>query len=119
MLVSGKPGIGKSRLAAEIVERIAAEPNTRLRYFCTPHHTESAYYPIIRNMERGSGFEPGDGPQAKLDKLDALLTQTSASVDEKAIFAELLSLPWGSRYPMPDLAPQEFRRSPSRQWRAD
>ena len=71
-----RPGIGKSRLAAALLERLAGEPHTRLRYFCSPQHTDSALYPIIGQMERAAGFARDDTPQAKLDKLDALLAQT-------------------------------------------
>ena len=52
VLLSGEAGIGKSRLTAALVERLAGEPHTRLRYFCSPQHTDSAFYPIISQMER-------------------------------------------------------------------
>ena len=76
VLLSGEPGIGKSRLTAALLERLAAEPHTRLRYFCSPQHTDSALYPIISQMERAAGFAHDDTAQAKLDKLDALLAQS-------------------------------------------
>ena len=79
VLLSGEAGIGKSRLTAALLERLAAEPHTRLRYFCSPQHTDSAFYPIIGQMERAAGFAHDDTPQAKLDKLDAVLAQTSTS----------------------------------------
>ena len=79
VLLSGEAGIGKSRLTAALLERLAAEPHTRLRYFCSPQHTDSAFYPIIGQMERAAGLAHDDTPQAKLDKLDALLAQTSTS----------------------------------------
>ena len=79
VLLSGEPGIGKSRLTAALLERLASEPHTRLRYFCSPQHTDSALYPIISQMERAAGFAHDDTSQAKLDKLDALLAQTSTS----------------------------------------
>jgi class 3 adenylate cyclase/predicted ATPase len=110
VLLCGEPGIGKSRLAAAVLDRIAAEPHFRLRYFCSPHHSDSALYPIIQRMERAAGFEPGDDVQARLDKLDTLLGQISTSAEDKAIFADLLSLPSGERYPKLDLTPQQRRR---------
>ena len=79
VLLSGEPGIGKSRLTAALLERLATEPHTRLRYFCSPQHTDSAFYPIISQMERAAGFAHDDTAQAKLDKLDALLAQSSTS----------------------------------------
>ena len=71
VLLSGEAGIGKSRLTAALLERLATEPHTRLRYFCSPQHTDSALYPIISQMERAAGFTHDDTAQAKLDKLDA------------------------------------------------
>ena len=79
VLLSGEAGIGKSRLTAALLERLAGEPHTRLRYFCSPQHTDSAFYPIIGQMERAAGFVHDDTAQARLDKLDALLAQTSTS----------------------------------------
>src|ERR1700719_2055301 len=79
VLLSGEAGIGKSRLTAALLERLANEPHTRLRYFCSPQHTDSAFYPIIGQMERAAGLAREDTPQARLDKLDALLAQTSTS----------------------------------------
>ena len=76
VLLSGEPGIGKSRLIAALSERLATEPHTRLRYFCSPQHTDSALYPIISQLERAAGFTYEDSAQAKLDKLDALLARS-------------------------------------------
>ena len=110
VLLSGEAGIGKSRLTAALLERLATEPHTRLRYFCSPQHTDSAFYPIIGQMERAAGFAHGDAAQAKLDKLDALLAQTSTSKQDAALFAEMLSLPNDGRYPALELAPQQRRQ---------
>jgi class 3 adenylate cyclase/predicted ATPase len=109
VLLSGEAGIGKSRLTAALLERLASEPHTRLRYFCSPQHTDSAFHPIISQMERAAGFAHDDTVQAKLDKLDAVLAQTSTSKQDAALFAEMLSLPNEGRYPTLDLAP-ELRR---------
>ena len=110
VLLSGEAGIGKSRLTAALLERLAGEPHTRLRYFCSPQHTDSAFYPIIGQMERAAGFAHDDTPQAKLDKLDAVLAQTSTSKQDAALFAEMLSLPNDGRYPALDLAPEQRRQ---------
>ena len=93
VLLSGEPGIGKSRLTAALLEAIAPEPHTRLRTFCSPQHTDSTLYPTISRIERAAGFMRDDTPQAKLDKLDALLAQSSTSADDAALLAAMLSLP--------------------------
>ena len=110
VLLSGEAGIGKSRLAAALLERLAQTPHTRLRYFCSPQNTDSAFLPIISQMERATGFAHGDLPTTKLDKLDALLTQSSTSSQHAALFAEMLSLPNDGRYPKLELSPQERRQ---------
>jgi predicted ATPase len=110
VLLSGEPGIGKSRLTAALMERLATEPHTRLRYFCSPQHTDSAFYPLIGQMERAAGFARDDTPQAKLDKVAAVLAQTSTSVQDAALFADMLSLPNDGRYPEFDLTPEQRRQ---------
>ena len=110
VLLSGEAGIGKSRLTAALLERLASEPHTRLRYFCSPQHTDSALYPIIGQMERAAALAREDTPQAKLDKLDAMLARTSTSKQDAALFAEMLSLPNDGRYPALDLVPQQRRQ---------
>jgi predicted ATPase len=110
VLLSGEAGIGKSRLTAALMERLTTEPHTRLRYFCSPQHTDSAFYPIIGQMERAAGLAHDDSATAKLDKLDALLAQTSTSKQDAALIAELLSLPSDGRHPTLNLAPQPRRQ---------
>ena len=110
VLLSGEAGIGKSRLAAALVERLAQTPHTRLRYFCSPQHANSAFFPIISQMERAAGFAHGDSPKTKLDKLDALLTQSFTSPQDAALVAEMLSLPHDGRYPKLEQAPQQRRQ---------
>ena len=62
VLISGEPGIGKSRLTAALAEHVAGEAHTRLRYFCSPHHQDSALYPVIVRLERAARFARDDGP---------------------------------------------------------
>src|SRR5262249_39229363 len=71
VLISGEPGIGKSRIAQTIVERLSGEPHTRLRYFCSPHHQDSALYPSIAQLERAAGFRRDDTDEQRVDKLEA------------------------------------------------
>jgi class 3 adenylate cyclase/predicted ATPase len=110
VLISGEAGIGKSGLTAALLERLSGEAHTRLRYFCSPQHTDSAFHPIIGQMERAAGLAHDDKPQARLDKLDAVLTQTSTSMEDAALFAEMLSLANDGRYPALDLAPEQRRQ---------
>src|SRR5262245_57385411 len=110
VLISGEAGIGKSRLIAALLERLTPEPHTRLRYFCSPQHTDSAFYPVIGQMERAAGLLHDDTSQQKLDKLDALLAQTSTSKQDAAFIAEMLSLPNDGRYPALELTPQQRRQ---------
>ncbi len=110
VLLSGEPGIGKSRLIAALSERLTTEPYTRLRYFCSPQHTDSALYPIISQLERAAEFTYEDSVQAKLDKLDALLARSFTPRRDAALIAELLSLPNDGRYPVVELLPQQRRQ---------
>ena len=110
VLLSGEAGIGKSRLAAALMEDLAGEPHTRLRYFCSPQHTDSALYPIIGQMERAAGFAHDDAVPVKLDKLDTVLAQSLTPRQDAALFADMLSLPNDGRYPTLELTPQQRRQ---------
>src|SRR4029077_16755316 len=93
VLISGEPGIGKSRLAAARFEHVGNEPHTRLRYFCSPHHQDSALYPFIAQLEHAAGFARDDAVEAKLGKLRALLAPGTRDDNDIALLSELLSLP--------------------------
>ena len=111
VLISGEPGIGKSRLVAALEERIAGEPYTPLRYQCSPHHTNSALYPFIAQLERAAGFKADDASEQRLDKLEALLAIAAPRVQDTApLFAALLSIPFGDRYPRLAPNPAQQRR---------
>src|SRR6516164_4502405 len=113
VLISGEPGIGKSRLAAALAERIAGEPYMRLRYQCSPYHTSSALRPFIAQLERAAGFKADDVPEQRLDKLEALLAGGALQVQAVApLFAALLSIPFGERYaPLALTSTQQRRRT--------
>ena len=92
VLISGEPGIGKSRLMAALSAHIKSEPHIRLRYFCSPHHQDSALFPFKSQLERAAGFVREDTIDAKLGKLRALLAPGTRD-DDIALLSELLSLP--------------------------
>jgi predicted ATPase len=106
VLISAEPGVGKSRLAEALADRIAVEPHTRLRYFCSPHHQDSALYPVIAHMERVAGFVHADGPASRLLKLQALLATTAPPVEDLALIAVLHSLPTVDLAATLDVTPQ-------------
>ncbi|HEY2616909.1 MAG TPA: AAA family ATPase [Acetobacteraceae bacterium] len=105
VLISGEPGIGKSRLTVALSEQIGTDPHTRLRYFCSPHYQNSALYPVIVQLERAAGFERDDGPEEKLDKLETLL-EPLAEIGDVSLLVELLSVPGGGRFAPLALTPQ-------------
>ena len=110
VLISGEPGIGKSRIAQTIVELLGGEPHTRLRYFCSPHYQDSALYPSIAQLERAAGLRREDTAEQRLDKLEAVLAQGTNDLSEAVpLLADLLSIPTDDRYPPLNLTPQKHK----------
>jgi class 3 adenylate cyclase/tetratricopeptide (TPR) repeat protein len=108
VLLSGEPGIGKSRIAETILERLSGEPHTRLRLFCSPHHQDTAFYPSITQLERAAGFRRDDTDEQRLTKLEAVLALAANDLGEAVPpLAGLLSIPTGDRFPALDLTPQK------------
>ena len=111
VLLSGEPGIGKSRLVRELRERLEGEPHIRLLYQCSPHHTTSPLHPVIAQLERAAGFERDDPPEARLAKLEALLARGTDRLDQAVpLIAALLGVPTAERYALPDLTPQRQKQ---------
>ncbi len=110
VLVFGEAGIGKSHLTAALMEQLTSAAHTRLRYFGSPQHTESALHPVIVQLERAAGFAHDDTPAARLNKLDALLAQTSTSREDAGLIADILLLANDGRYPALELAPPRRRQ---------
>jgi class 3 adenylate cyclase/predicted ATPase len=106
VLISAEPGIGKSRLAETFRLSLEGEPHTRLRYFCSPHHQDSALFPFIAQLERAAGFEREDTPTTRLEKLEALVVANAPAEGDVQLAAELLSVPSNDRYPALELTPQ-------------
>ncbi|MBD9509127.1 AAA family ATPase [Ensifer sp. ENS10] len=107
VMLSGEPGIGKSRLTAALEERLMAEPHARLRYFCTPYHVNSPLYPVIQQLGRAAGLGGNDSASTKLDKLELFMLQSVADKTEVGpLLAALLSIDFTGRYPPIKLTPQ-------------
>jgi hypothetical protein len=106
VLLSGEPGIGKSRLIAALEERLQGEPCTRLRYFCSPYYQESPLYPVIVQLGRAAGFSRVDAAAERRAKLRALLAATATSGEDAALLANLLSIPTEGVLPALHLSPQ-------------
>ena len=111
MLLAGDPGIGKSRLVAELRARLRGEPHTNLRYFCSPYYQASPLYPVIARLEYEAGFVRHDGPQDKLRKLEALLAPGSPSSEDVSLIADLLGIPANESFPELKLSPQREEAS--------
>jgi class 3 adenylate cyclase len=110
VVLTGEPGIGKSRLARALCERVRSEPHTPLIYHCSPYHQDSALYPVIRQLLRAASIGRDDDTDTKLDKLESLLAQSSENlVEDMPLFAALLSIPGGHRYPLSNLTPQRLK----------
>jgi class 3 adenylate cyclase/predicted ATPase len=111
VLLAGEPGVGKSRIVQAILDRLTAEPHTRLQYFCSPHQQDNPFYPSITQLERAAGFKRSDTAEQRLDKLEAVLRQATNDVSEIApLLAELLSIPTGDRYPPFNLSPEKRKQ---------
>jgi len=110
VLLSGEPGIGKSRMIDGLLDKAAEQPHIRLRYYCSPYHTQTALHPVLDQLERAAGYSRDDSPEVKLDRIEQLLGDaTEDPAEAAALIVPLLGIPTDGRYPPPsaDLAPQQ------------
>ena len=107
VVLTGEPGIGKSHIALALNERLQSESHITLRYFCSAHHTHSALFPFVNQLERAAGFKHSDMPAEKLAKLNALLALSTDNPEHVAVLASLFALPTDNRYGLKDLTPQK------------
>jgi class 3 adenylate cyclase/tetratricopeptide (TPR) repeat protein len=98
VLLSGEPGVGKSRIAEELLASLKGEPHTSIRYFCSPHHTHSPLYPFVQQLEKAANFAPDMTARARLERLEAMLELTSTNLpSDLALIAELFGMPADAR----------------------
>jgi class 3 adenylate cyclase/tetratricopeptide (TPR) repeat protein len=108
VVISAESGMGKSRLVEALCERIGAEPHRRIVTQCSPYHSNTAFYPVMRQIEHAAGFVLEDSSERKLDKLDAWLAELGTPAEPTApLLADLLSLPADGRYQPLELTPAQ------------
>jgi len=108
VLLSGEAGIGKSRIVLALRERLRNEPRFRIGYYCSPHHANSALWPVLTQLQRAAGYLREDAPSLKLERLERLLgTGGEFGEDAALLLAELMGLPLSGHYAAPGGTPQE------------
>ena len=112
VLLSGEPGIGKSRITETLLERTASDDPVRLRYQCSPYHKNSALHPIIERLEREAKFDSAETNEVNLGKLELLLEDEGTEVESVVpLFAALLAIPTEGRYPAIEMSPERQREA--------
>ena len=118
MLLVGEAGIGKSRLVRAVLDAVAGEEHTALRYQCSPHHTGTALWPVTRQLGFAAGLTPADpdADQARQARGAAARRGRSDVGEAVPLVAALLGIDAGDRYPAPDLTPQQRRARTLAAW---
>lgn len=109
VMMRGEAGIGKSRLCAALRDALRGEEHEGLQFYCSPRRADSALHPVVARLERAAGLAPGDAPEERLAKLEALLAPLDPPREDVALVADLLSVPTLGRWPTLDLSPQRRR----------
>ena len=112
VLLSGEPGIGKSRITETLQDRITADDAFRLRYQCSPYYTNSALHPVIERLERAANFEHDDSNERKLNKLGSMLEIGGIAPElTVTLIGALLSIPTDDQYPSLHLSPEQQKEA--------
>jgi class 3 adenylate cyclase len=111
VLISGEPGIGKSRLVMALVQELTGNSGSVLLFQCSPYHTSSAWHPVVRHLEDAAGIDPEQPPALRLRKLETLVEQRLAGgrKDFVPVLAALLNVPTGGRHARLELAPPQLK----------
>src|SRR6516225_8501199 len=112
VLISGEPGIGKSRIVAHLAECITEQVRyTRLLYQCSPYYRDTALYPFTAQLERYAVIGSDDPPSRRLNKLEAIVAiRGPGRQSAMPLLAALLAIPTGESYPPITLTPLQQRR---------
>jgi class 3 adenylate cyclase/predicted ATPase len=107
VFLSGEAGIGKSRIVETFREQLAEKSHIALRCQCSPYHTNSPLYPIIRYIEYATGIDPDTAPAVKLERLETFFGRALGRLQEVIpLFASLLLIPTDDCYPPCDPDPE-------------
>jgi class 3 adenylate cyclase/tetratricopeptide (TPR) repeat protein len=110
VLLSGEPGIGKSRILSALRERLESEGAKAMRFQCSPYYVNSAFWPSIDNFERALKYARDESPESKLDKLEALMVDHfERPLSDVRFIASMLSIPYEDRYGELAITPQKFK----------
>ncbi len=111
VLLGGEAGIGKSRLIGALMQQVQSEVHTTVQLFCSPYHSNSAFHPVIRHIERIAGFAPEHSPAQRLERLAALVPESTPRRTEVTLLvASLLSIPVENDLPSIELSPEQRKR---------
>jgi class 3 adenylate cyclase len=111
VVLVGDAGIGKSRIVRALQDALATEPHLRIGYQCSPHHADTAMFPVAQQLKRATGIGAADADAAKLDRLEALLGGTAATAAQDiALLAALLGIDASARYGPLQFTPQQQRQ---------
>jgi class 3 adenylate cyclase/tetratricopeptide (TPR) repeat protein len=110
VLLSGEPGIGKSRILNALRQRLDVQGVQALRFQCSPYYVNSAFWPVIDNFERALRFTRDETEDAKLDKLEALIvTHYRLPLADVRFVGSMLSIPCEQRYGALPMTPQKHK----------